>query len=206
MGKVDWKERVLGMRAVEKRFITEKQLTECLNTKEFFEPDKSLADIFLTKGYLTRNQIKRLDQEFDEETEIKHEGESTRKLFGDLAIEQSMITEPQLLEALDVQGKYLERGLRTQIGQILAKKGYVTIAQVRRIVDSQLKKVLVCIKCNTTKVITSYDPSGIYQCENCYLDMIESKVQKPTRPPETEDEDEGEEDGDEDLGLNVIEL
>ena len=49
-GFVNIEERLLGMMAVEKRFITEKQLTECLNTIEFFEPDKTLAEIFLSKG------------------------------------------------------------------------------------------------------------------------------------------------------------
>jgi ribosomal protein L37AE/L43A len=168
------------MLAVEKRFLTEKQLKQCLNMLEFAALGKTLQQVFLEKGFLTKNQIKRLTKEFEEDTLMEErEGDPGRKLFGELAIQQCMITEDQLFQALDVQDQYLERGLRVQIGQILYKKAYMTVAQVKRIVESQLKKVLYCTMCKMTKLIHSYDIGHIYQCEKCNLDLIEAKIQKP---------------------------
>lgn len=212
MGKhINVEERLLGMMGVEKRFITEKQLTECLNTIEFFEPNKTLEQVFLDKGYLTPAQIVRLREQLESSIEVDTEkSQINKKLFGEMALEQNMITEDQLFAALDEQEKYLERGLRVQFGQILFKKGYLTMAQVGRILDGQLKKVLCCKKCGATNVVHNYDTSQIYQCETCGLDMVEAKVKKKSVEPQEEIDDDFSEDGfgeEDDIGgLEVLEL
>ena len=62
-------QKIIGMKAVEKKLISEKQLTECLNDQDFFAPEKKLEEILLEKGYLTPLQIQRLKQEISGERE-----------------------------------------------------------------------------------------------------------------------------------------
>lgn len=204
--KINVEERLLGMMAVEKRFITEKQLTECLNTIELFQTDRTLEQVFLDKEYLTKPQIDRLRQQLQASTEVKMEEKpNTQIRFGDIAIEQNMIDTDQLNNALQEQKVYHERAMKVQIGQILYKKGLLTMAQVGRILESQLKKVLYCKGCKTTTVINSYIPSKIYQCEKCQLDLIEAKVKKAAKQEKQKKEDDEDIDGD--IGnLEVLEL
>lgn len=212
MGKIiDVEERLLGMMAVEKRFISEKQLTECLNTIEFFEPDKTLEEIFLTKEYLTKPQIDRLRQQLKDSMEVSVEdAPSGVKRFGDIALEQNMIDGEQLEEVLDEQKTYVDRFLKVQIGQIMCKKGFLTTAQVGRILESQMKKVLYCKNCKTTIVIHNYMSGQIYQCEACKWDLIEAKTKKIEPEEELDDDDDLEDmddDEDDDLGqLDILEL
>ena len=60
---INIEERLLGMKAVEKRFISEKQLVKSLNHIEFIDPNKSLEQVFLDYGYLTPAQISRLKKQ-----------------------------------------------------------------------------------------------------------------------------------------------
>lgn len=202
---VNWQDRLLGMRAVEKRFISEKQLTECLNIIEVFEPNKTLEEILLKKGYLTKTQIKRIGEELGTEIEQPGGAQSSKKMFGEIAVDQNMLTQDQLSEALTVQENYLKRGLRIQIGQILAKKGYLTLPQVKRLAETQLKKVLYCKRCKKTVVMHNYDASRIFQCEDCGWDLIEVKSgSHEVKAKKVEDIAEEE---DEDIGkLEVLDL
>jgi ribosomal protein L37AE/L43A/polyhydroxyalkanoate synthesis regulator phasin len=205
--KLNWEDRLLGMRAVEKRFITEKQLTKCLNLIEFNNPAKALSDMLLEEGLLTAAQLKRLREDMLKETSSVDEGSSSnaKKMFGEIALEQNMVTRDQLDETLAEQDKYMQRGLRVQIGQILYKKGYLTLPQVSRIVEGQSKKSLYCKNCQITTVIHNYEPSRIYQCEKCTWDLIEAKAPKKQEAVVAEDgQDDEHEEG---LGkLDILEL
>ena len=208
--QINVEERLLGMMAVEKRFISEKQLTECLNILEFFDTGKSLEAILLSKEYLTQPQIERLRQQLHASTEVNVERKNKQqKRFGDVAVEQNMIDSDQLQQGLDEQEVYMQRGVRVQIGQIIHKKGFLTLAQVKRVLESQLKKLLYCKNCKSTCVIHSYDSGQIYQCENCKWDLIEAKVKKvvkQVKPVEEHDEDD-EDDVDDGIGkLDILEL
>jgi len=179
--KINVEDRLLGMMAVEKRFISEKQLTECLNTIEFTHPDKTLECVFLDKEYLTKPQIERLRQQLQASIEIQNkQSERLQKIFGEIALEQNMIDQSQLEEGINEQQKYVERGLKVPIGQVLSKLSFLTMAQVGRLLQSQLKKVLYCKNCKVTKIVHNYTSSQIYQCEKCKLDLIE-RVAKKTR-------------------------
>ncbi len=172
--------------AVEKRFITEKQLIECLNTIEFFERDKTLDQVFLEKGYLTQTQVDRLNGMLDDEMGGPDENvqKAKRKMFGELALEQNMINDEQMMDALDIQEQFLERGIRVQMGQVLVKNQSLTAAQLKRVLDAQSRKVLDCPRCKDSKTIHNYNPGQIYQCENlidgsfCGFDLTEMKKKK----------------------------
>ncbi|HNZ67249.1 MAG: hypothetical protein KBC30_09420 [Planctomycetes bacterium] len=187
VNKVNVEERLLGMMAVEKAFISEKQLKKCLNILEFMDTEASLADIFLKENYLTQNQIERLQQQLQISTELDHKHKQKQgkpqKTFGEIALEQYMIDNTQLNAALDEQAKYAERGIKIQLGQILQTLGYLTIAQVGRILQYQLKKMLYCKNCKSTKSILDYKPGQIYQCDKCKLDLIEAKIKKKKEKP-----------------------
>ncbi len=202
-GKVNWQDRLIGMRAVEKRFISEKQLTECLNFIELFEPDKTLGQILLKKGYLTKAQIARIEEELGGEIEKPITTTVAKKMFGDIALEQNMVTSDQLTDALSLQNLLLQRGLRIQLGQILVKKGYLTIPQIKRVVEAQSNKILYCSQCKKTTTIHNYDPSQIYKCD-CDCDLIEAKVKQQAVKAKKVEEDEEEEGGIE--KLDVLEL
>ncbi|WP_372370172.1 hypothetical protein [Candidatus Uabimicrobium sp. HlEnr_7] len=178
---LDFKQRLLGMKAVEGKFITEKQYTQCLNIIDFFEKDKNLTDILVEKGFMTQNQIRRLekiiDGELDPNIEPRKISKEEASLFGSLALEKCLISEIQLEQALQEQEKYQQRGVRVQIGQILLKKGYVTSSQVSSILESQLNKTYYCKKCSITTT-SSGAKNEIQQCTECGLDLVEMKKKK----------------------------
>ncbi len=206
-------DRLLGMLAVEERFITEKQLTECLNHIELYEPEKTLKQVLLQKEYLTKAQIQRLESKLLPRIVPKIQAKKA-KMFGEVALEQNMIDQSQLERALQEQQKYAERGVRLCLGQIMHKIGFLTLPQVKKILESQLKKILYCDLCGTTKAVFNYNPSVIYQCEKCGVDMREGEKKKQAvtkakaSKPKEDDflaEDEEEEEGG--LGkLNILEL
>ncbi|NUM35295.1 MAG: hypothetical protein HUU50_12165 [Candidatus Brocadiae bacterium] len=204
--KINVEDRLLGMMAVEKRFISEKQLTECLNTIEFTHPDKTLESVFLDKEYLTKPQIERLRQQLQASIEIQtKQKERTQKIFGEIALEQNMIDQSQLEKGLAHQEKYLERGLKVQIGQVLSKLSFLTVAQVGRLLESQLKKVLYCKHCKISKIVYDYNSSQIHQCEKCKLDLIEGAAKKQEKKPKQVAHEDLEDDAD--IGnLDILEL
>ncbi len=198
-------ERLMGMKAVEKRFITEKQLIQCMNIVENFETDKTLEEKLIEKGYLTRAQIARLKKSMlsDIDLDSKPRTNTTKKkMFGNIALEQNMIDEDQLIDALEEQEIYMERGVRVQMGQILLKKQYLTRAQLERILSNQSKKTLACPKCKATKIVHNYNDSKFYQCENiigdtvCGFDLVVAKQPKKAAPvrksrPQSREDDGG---------------
>lgn len=204
MSGSDWEDRILGMLAVEQRFISEKQLRQCLNKIEFFDRDKSLGEVLVEKGFLTRVQLQRLKDKLDDSTDVSAgdtpKTNSSKTLFGDIARQQNMVNEEQLLEALSKQEGFVRRGLNVQIGQILSKNGFITRAQVGRILEMQLRKTLHCKRCNTNYQIENYIPSSIYQCSECGLDLLEVTPKKK-KPVQLDDIDDG---GDDDL--EILEL
>ncbi len=200
-------DRLLGMLAVEKRFIVEKQLKECMNIIELFETDKTLKEILLRKKYLTKAQIQRLESELfpDEPAEEDSSSVPRQPSFGELALEKNMIDQSQLDKALEEQQKYISRGIRPQIGQVMFKIGFLTLPQVKKVLEAQLKKILVCKMCNIQKIVFNYSPTLIYQCERCGLDLIEEEVKKePVQIPVQEEVDS--DDSSFDSGLDLANL
>jgi len=205
-------DRLLGMLAVEKRFITEKQLKKCLNLMEF-EQANSLKDVLLAKGYLTIPQAKRLEEELEsattpmgpqdepvpeeaveEQPKPKAPSLFKKKRFGDIAIESHFISKSQIDRAIQEQDKYFERGIRVPIGQILCRLNFLTLPQLKKLLQSQFSQTLFCKRCKITKVITGYNPSKLYQCDTCQFDLIEiSDQKKPEADIGSEDEDEEDE-------------
>lgn len=177
---LDFKQRLLGMKAVEGKFITEKQYTQCLNIIDFFEKDKNVTEILINKGFMTQNQIKRLekiiDGELDPDLEIKKVSAEESSLFGSIAVEKCLISEGQKEQALEEQHAYYEdRGIKIQIGQILLKKGFMTATQITAILEEQLNKTYYCKKCSVTTTNTNVK-NEILQCVDCGLDLIEMKA------------------------------
>ena len=210
-------ERLLGMMAVEKGFISEKQLRKCLNIVEFSD-GSTLESIFLRENYLSQAQLKELQKQLNFSSELEdkqppQQQNRPQKTFGEIALEQYMIDHTQLDNALAEQAKYDERGLRIQLGQILQSLGYLTTAQVGRILQTQLKKLLYCKHCKSTKAIFDYHPGKIYQCDKCKLDLIEAKIQEKPKPkpkvkpkPEFFNEDLDYDHDDDDGGLGNLQI
>jgi ribosomal protein L37AE/L43A len=208
-------ERLLGMMAVEKGFISEKQLRKCLNIVEFSD-GSTLESIFLRENYLSQAQLKELQKQLNFSSELEdkqppQQQNRPQKTFGEIALEQYMIDHTQLDNALAEQAKYDERGLRIQLGQILQSLGYLTTAQVGRILQTQLKKLLYCKHCKSTKAIFDYHPGKIYQCDKCKLDLIEAKIQEKPKPkvkpkPEFFNEDLDDDHDDDDGGLGNLQI
>lgn len=205
---------ILGMFAVEKRFITEQQFKKCLNFIELFEPDKTLEEVLLDKKFLTEKQLHRLKEQLKDL--IGDPGGSTtpvisepeQKTFGENALEKNMIDSSQLDKALEKQDKYLERGLNIQVGQIMYKMGFLTMTQLKRLLKTQLKKVLFCKHCKKNKVVYNYDFNQLYQCEKCGFDLeakTEESMKAKQRKLEQKVSQKKEED--DDIGdLQVLEL
>lgn len=212
---IDVNARLLGMMAVEKRLITEKQLTECLNLHEFFD-QRPLAELLLEKGYLTSRQLAKLKSILEREVKGEaHQAAQTasKDRFGILAIRSRLVRPDQLDESLREQKELAGRGFRIPIGQILMSKGYLTPEQVWRILQVQGKNYMKCESCGAAYTVFQFDPDEFYRCKKCDAlleeappapiprEAIERRLQTTEEDLEMLDEDE-----DQSPGLSVIDL
>lgn len=64
--------------------------------------------------------------------------DNTEIRFGIIAVEKGFITPGQLGKAVNIQMRDdLKRGQRRRIGEILVEMGYMTLSQVKEVVEAQ---------------------------------------------------------------------
>lgn len=194
---IDINERLIAMMAVEKRLISEKQLTECLNIHEFFDP-RPLLEILVDKGYIKARQVEKLQSLMDRgiSGDVGDEQETEDSPFGVLSLRCHMVLPEQLEKAIAEQRDLKALKVRIPIGQILMSQGYVTSDQVRRILVMQGKNYLRCKEgCGRGFTVVGFRADEFYKCQKCGGDLEEDDptpidravIERYLTPPEDED-------------------
>jgi hypothetical protein len=131
--------KLFGVRAVERGMATEEQILDALrsqyNAKVLLGRHLFIGEVLLLNGVLSSRQLAELLREtgeMHEEAEDVHSG----RFFGDVAVEMGYCTPSQVFEALNVQLEEDQRGDRHRlIGEILYGMGVLDAEQVRQVID-----------------------------------------------------------------------
>lgn len=105
--------------------------------------------------------------------------EPVANLFGDIAVERGYITEEQLSECLGEYEKLVKGGQKVQLGQIMVRKNYISVAQFVEILKLQDKEILRCPSCNI-RYNADRASTGKRRCKQCgILLVVDTRMDSP---------------------------
>src|SRR5262245_34440425 len=78
--------------------------------------------------------------------------------FGRILLDLRLLSEAQLLRALEVQRERSRRGDFARLGHILVEQGFLTPAQVQQALQAQAIQILQCEDCSSQFNIRGWSP------------------------------------------------
>lgn len=135
---------LLGQIALEKGFITQDHLDECLKVQEREPTWRQLGMILLDRQYITEEDLeivleiqrRSLDANVDN-TELKLKD----MLFGRIVLTRRLVTQSQVNECLREQERIERMGIFLRLGEIMVRKGYVSDQQMQDALGYQNQKL-----------------------------------------------------------------
>ena len=164
-------ELLFGQIAVTKKFITQEQLGECLKLQLEKSRQLSIGKILLKHGYIKPGQIEKvLDQQ--EENLREAATYSPRKklkdrFFGTLAVTMKYATLPQVVESLQEQQRLERMNVHIRLGEVFVSKGYMTVDEVRNVLEKQKKRPPACVRCGRPANVLADISGGLFYCRDC---------------------------------------
>lgn len=135
---------LVGQIAIDKGFISREQLDECLRLQGQSPTWKQVGMILLDKKFLNEEELeialeiqrKNLERSVDN-TDLKLKD----LLFGRLVVARRLATQGQVNECLREQEQIERMGIFLRLGEMMVKKGYISDANMKKIVDYQNRKL-----------------------------------------------------------------
>ena len=135
---------LLGQIALEKGFISQDQLDECLRLQESSPQWKQLGMIFLDREFISEEDLdivleiqrKSLEKNIDN-TELKLKD----VLFGRIVVSHRLATQGQVNECLREQERIERMGMFLRLGEIMVRKGYLNDEHMKEILTYQNERL-----------------------------------------------------------------
>lgn len=164
-------EAFLKRTLLERHLITSEQLQECLDERIRQSPPPPLAIVLLKKGYLGDEQLE----------ELLHALSSKRKAtggdslsLGESAVSSGLASGADILSALEIQEREGQKGSKPRLGEVLIRRGTLSVGQVKDILEKQGRRILRCSRCDNQYNVDSYSSDRSYSCLNCGSDLTDS--------------------------------
>ncbi len=160
---------LFGQIALKLGLVTRKQLDEALELQQYAKERKPLGVILIELKIIGQRELEMVieaQKELVVQSHTRAKAVKEDNLFGKVAIRLSFCTEQHLHECLGVQ-EQLPKERFMRLGDILVLKGYLTVDQVRRILDAQKGLILYCPACQTQFNVVMLQPGTTLQCYNC---------------------------------------
>lgn len=160
---------LFGQIALRLGIVNKKQLDEALELQRFAKGHKPLGMILMELGHVRQ---KDLDRIIEEQKAILAQANTRQKavrednLFGKVAIRSGYCTEEQLAECLALQ-EHLPPERFMRLGDIMVIKGYLSVDQVKKVIDTQKGLILYCPQCDTQYNVVMFRPGVSMQCYKC---------------------------------------
>jgi len=158
---------------VENRMIAPEQLQECLNERNNLQSPAPLAAYLLKKGFISDDNLQQLLQLFTSAHES--EGTDTGMSLGQSAMEKGLASSGDILSALELQEKEKQKGGHSRLGEVLVKRGTLTLDQVKNLLEAQGKRILRCASCRKQYNVESYSEDKEYTCLACGAPLHDTK-------------------------------
>lgn len=194
---------LLGKMAIEKKWITYDQLTQCIRAQEREtmegDPEKTqgrgaagrpLGVVMTSMGLITDQQLLDLYEELRSRIESLRSYrliERSENMLGQLLVEGNKCTQNQINKCLEAQRKKAEQGVSPvpRLGEILVEHGFVSAETVRILLKEQNKTVMHCLGCKTTFNVVGVREGKQYKCRKCGEVLLSEAVLKTLKVDET---------------------
>lgn len=160
---------LFGQIAVRLGIVTQKQLEEALEIQRFATGHRPLGLVLIDLKYVTQKDLDRIiktQEEILQQQNARHRAVREDNFFGKVAIRLGYCTEEQLGECLALQ-EHLPPQRFMRLGDIMVIKGYVTVDQVRKVVETQKGLIVYCPGCDTQYNVVMFKPGASIQCYRC---------------------------------------
>jgi DNA-directed RNA polymerase subunit RPC12/RpoP len=198
---------IVGRLALERGYITQEQLRECLDIQRAEAAAKDadrtkgrtagrpLGVILHSRGYLTDEQLTELLEARQKHIEVLQQLrriESSELVLGQWLVQMGCCTQLQVNKALEIQRKLAEQGVTPlpRLGEILVEQGFVDAAKVQEALRQQKKSVMVCNGCGARFNIVGVDEGRQYRCRKCGHVLRTVQIPEGLRVDETSHGDE----------------
>ena len=173
-GGGDAEDILFGKIALHNGFITEEQLKKALEAQR--SSKKRLGEVLLEMGYISSDEIRVILRSQDMRLDAPNRRLKTRRrdvLFGAIAVRLGFATQKQINDAVREQALLAEKGKKVPLGEILLKKGVLTLSQVKTILSWQRKHIMVCQGCNRRYNVVAPVPTRQPKCPKCGSMLVE---------------------------------
>jgi hypothetical protein len=157
---------LLGQIAVKEGFVTPGQLEECVALQSTGS-GKSLGALLVEKGFLTPAKLSELTKLQHLRFESIAADPQKGGLFGQLAVRHGYLSPAQLAEGLREQEVLSKGGSSLMLGQILLKKGALSVVHFLEILRLQKREVAKCPGCDTFFDVRSTQGASKFLCSSC---------------------------------------
>ncbi len=160
---------LFGQIAMRLNIVTRQQLDEALELQRYAKGHKPLGVILMELKIVTPKDLERI---LDAQKALVAQQATRQKavrednLFGKVAIRMSYCTEEQVAECLSLQ-EQLPQDRFMRLGDIMVIKGYLSVEQVRKIIDTQKGLIVYCPQCDTQYNVVMFRPGASLQCYRC---------------------------------------
>ncbi|MCI0342620.1 MAG: hypothetical protein L0216_16010 [Planctomycetales bacterium] len=134
---------LFGQIALERGFITKQQLDESIRAQEARDA-RQIGLILLEKGHISEEELEAIlavQRERLARTAESSAAKLSDHLYGRLVVSRKLATQRQVNECLRHQALIEEMGILMRLGEILARKGYLTQAQADEVFQYQKQQL-----------------------------------------------------------------
>jgi len=160
---------LFGQIAMRLNIVSRQQLEEALELQRFAKSQKPLGVILMELKYVNEKDLERIleaQKALVAQQATRQKAVREDNLFGKVAIRLGFCTEEQVGECLSLQ-EQLPPDRFMRLGDIMVIKGYLSVEQVRKIIDTQRGLILYCPQCDTQYNVVMFRPGASLQCYRC---------------------------------------
>lgn len=160
---------LFGQIAMKLGLVTQKQIDDALDLQRYAKTPKPLGVILMELKIIGEPELEKIiEAQKQMVVAAASRAKAVRQdnLFGKVAIRLKYCTDHQLHEALSIQ-EQLPKEKFMRLGDLMVMKGFLTVEQVRTILDAQKGMVLFCPHCDTQYNVVMFKPGSSLQCYRC---------------------------------------
>lgn len=160
---------LFGQIALRLGIVSREQLQEALELQRYATTPKPLGVILIDLKYVSDKDLGRIveaQKALVAQAASRHEVVREDNLFGKVAISMGHCSEEQVAECLGLQ-QQLPQDRFMRLGDIMVIKGYLTVEQVKKTIDTQKGLIVYCPQCDTQYNVVMFRPGASLQCYRC---------------------------------------
>jgi hypothetical protein len=197
------KDAILGHVCVERGWVSEPQLEECLKECDTLsrgrlspESESMLPRVLLRRHLIPEMELEALRVEIDKVLRPaapgSQDGTEDLRLLRHL-LRSARLSKEQVDQAMSRQRDLLGRGRSVRIVEILLETGHLTLAALEEAVQAlrHAATSVSCGSCGAVYSILNYDPGRIYLCKACTGELAPAGSAPPPVPPPASSESSG---------------